>query len=168
MSWNHFLFWSGFTNEQDDQVKKSLIDKQFGFVKRFKKEMVEDLMQDNTQENSSCQGFKESIDEDGREALDDGQDHVVEDEKMEKTFELDSEEDICSTEQNQSSMCIQECSTKAYVVANSKGDILQIPNEKMQNKSFMQVEGQKWRPKTRPTNKLRLNMKRISNPKLGK
>ena len=32
----------------------------------------------------------------------------------------------------------------------------------------MQVEGLKWRPKTRPTNKLRLNMKRILNPKLGK
>ena len=39
-SWDHFLFWSGFTNEQDDQVKKRLIDKQFGFVKRFKKEMI--------------------------------------------------------------------------------------------------------------------------------
>ena len=86
--------------------KKILIDKQFGFVKRFKKEMVGDLMQDNTEENSSCQGFKESVDEDGREALDNKKDHVVKDEKMEKTFELNSEEDICSTEQNQRSMCI--------------------------------------------------------------
>ena len=56
--------------------------------------MVEDLVQDNTRENSSCQGFKESVDEDGRKALDDKQDHVVEDEKMEKTFELNPEEDI--------------------------------------------------------------------------
>ena len=63
-------------------------------------------------------------------------------------------------------MCIQECSTKASVAAYSKGDILQIPNEKIQNKSFMQVEGLKWRPKTRATNELRLNMKRILNPKM--
>ena len=32
--------------------------------------MVEYLMQVKTQENSSCQVFKESIDEDGRKALD--------------------------------------------------------------------------------------------------
>ena len=80
---------------------------------------------------------------------------------MEKTFELNPEEDICSTEQNQSSMCIQESSNKDFVADNSKGDILQIPNVKVHNKSFMQVEGLKWRKKTRPTNKLKLNMKRI-------
>ena len=85
-SWEHFLFWSSFTNEQDDQVKKSLIDKKFGFVKRFKKKMIEDLVQDNIQENSSCQGFKESVDEDGREALEDEKEHVFENEKIEKTF----------------------------------------------------------------------------------
>ena len=124
MSWDHFLFWSGFTNEQDDQVKKILIDKQFGFVKRFKKEMIEDLVQDNIQENSSCQGFKDYVDEDGREALDDKQDHVIEDEKMEKTFELNPEQDICSTEQNQSSICIQEFSAKVSIAVDSKGDIL--------------------------------------------
>ena len=145
-----------------------MIDKQFGFVKRFKKERVEDLVQDNTEKNSSCQGFKESVDEDGRKALDDKQDHVVEDEKMEKTVELNPEEDICSTKPNQIYMCIQECSTKVSVAADSKGEILQIPNVKIQNKYFMQVEGLKWRPKTRPTNKLRLNMKRILNPKFGK
>ena len=41
--------------------------------------MVEDLVHDNTQENSLCQGFKESVDKYGREALDDEQDHVLED-----------------------------------------------------------------------------------------
>ena len=99
MSWDHFLLWSGFTNGQDDQVKKSLIDKQFGFVKRCKREMVEDLMQDNTQENSSCQGFKESVDEDGRKALDEEQDHVLEEGKMEKTSNLNPDENIASTKQ---------------------------------------------------------------------
>ena len=63
-SWDHFLFWSGFTNEQDDQVKKSLTNKQFGFVKRFKKEVFEYLVQDNLHENSSWQGFRDLVDED--------------------------------------------------------------------------------------------------------
>ena len=40
--------------------------------------MVEDLVQDNIQENSSGQGFKESVDMDGRKALDEEQDHVLE------------------------------------------------------------------------------------------
>ena len=52
-SWEHFLFWSSFTNEQEDQVKKSLMNKKFDFVKRFKKELIDDLVQDNVQENSS-------------------------------------------------------------------------------------------------------------------
>ena len=62
-SWDHFLFWSRFTNEQDDHVKKSLTNKQFGFAKRFKKEVFEYLVQDNLQENSSCQGFRDHVDE---------------------------------------------------------------------------------------------------------
>ena len=52
MSWDHFLFWLGFSNEQEDQVKKILMNKQFGFVKRFKKELVDDLVQASVQENS--------------------------------------------------------------------------------------------------------------------
>ena len=105
-SWDHFLFWSGFTSEQDDQVKKILTDKQFGFVKRFKKEMVEDLMQDNTQENSSCQGFKESIDEDEIKALYEEKYHVLEEGKMEKTSNLNPNENIASIEHKQSSTCV--------------------------------------------------------------
>ena len=53
MNWDHFLFWSGFTNEQEDQVKKILMNKQVGFVKRFKKELIDDLVQNNVQDNSS-------------------------------------------------------------------------------------------------------------------
>ena len=63
-SWDHFLFWSGFTNEHGYQVKKSLTNKQFGFVKIFKKEVIEDLVQDNLQENSSGQVFRDPVDED--------------------------------------------------------------------------------------------------------
>ena len=93
-SWDHFLFWLGFTNEQDDHVKKSLTNNQFGFIKRFKKEVFEDLVQDNLQENSSCQGFIDLVDEDQGKALDDEQEHVLEDEKMEKTSDLNPDEDI--------------------------------------------------------------------------
>ena len=46
-SWDHFLFWSGFPNEQEDQVKKILMNEQSIFVKRFKKELIDELVQDN-------------------------------------------------------------------------------------------------------------------------
>ena len=142
--------------------------KQFGFVKRFKKEVFEYLVQDNLQENSSCQGFRDLVDEDRGKALNDEKEHVLEDEKMEKTSDLTPEEDMGSTEQQQSSICVQESSTKIYIAVDSKGNILQVPDVKVQKKYLMQLEGSKWRPKTRATNKLWLNMKRILNPKLGK
>ena len=63
MTWDHFLFQSCFSNEQEDQVKKSLMNKQFSFVKRFKKELVDDLVQASVQENNPGQGFKELVDE---------------------------------------------------------------------------------------------------------
>ena len=59
--------------------------------------MLEDLVQDNLQENSSCQGFRDPIDEDWGKALDDEQEQVLEDEKMEETSDLNPKEDICST-----------------------------------------------------------------------
>ena len=44
---DHFLFWSGFHNKQEDQARKILMSKQFRFVKGFKKELVDELVQDN-------------------------------------------------------------------------------------------------------------------------
>ena len=99
--------------------------------------MIEDLVQDNIQENSSCQGFKNFVDEDGREALDDEQDHVLEDEKREKISDLNHEEYMGSIVQKQSSISVQESSTKFYVVSNFKGKILQVPDVKVQKKSLM-------------------------------
>ena len=97
-SWDHFLLWSQFTNEQGDHVKKSLTNKQFGFVKRFKKDVIEDLVQDSLQEDGSCQRVRDPGNEDQGKVLEDEQEHVLEDEKMEKTLDLNPKEDISSTE----------------------------------------------------------------------
>ena len=43
---------------------------------------------------------------------------------------------------------------------------MQVSKVKLQKESLVQVEEVKWRPKTRVKNKLRLNMKKILNPKL--
>ena len=40
-TWDHFLFWSCFPNKQEYQARKILMSKQFSFVKRFKKELVD-------------------------------------------------------------------------------------------------------------------------------
>ena len=105
-SWDQFSFWSGFTNEHGDHVKKILTNKQFGFIKRFKKEVFEDLVQDNLQENSFGQGFRDTVDEDRGKALDDDQEHSLKNEKMEKTYDLNLDEDIGSTEHKQSFICV--------------------------------------------------------------
>ena len=65
-TWDHFLFWSTFLSEQEFHAKKSLMNKKFSFVKRFKKELSNELLQDSVQENYSSHRF-----EDVSEALDD-------------------------------------------------------------------------------------------------
>ena len=69
--------------------------------------------------------------------LEDEQEHVLEDEKMEKTLDLNLEEDISSTEQKQNSICVQEISTIVFFAADSKGNILQVLDLKVENKSLM-------------------------------
>ena len=49
-----------------------------------------------------------------------------------------------------------------------RNDTLQVSNVKFQRKSPVQVKEVNWRPKTKVKNKLRLNMKKILNPKLRK
>ena len=78
-NWDHVLFWSGFLSEQEVQAKKSLMNKQFSFVKSFKKELSNELLQDSVQENCSSQIF-----EDVREALDDNPEKVLKNDEKEQ------------------------------------------------------------------------------------
>ena len=57
-SWDHFICWLGFTIEQGDHVKKGLPNKQSIFVKKFKRDVIEDLVWNSIQEASSCQRFR--------------------------------------------------------------------------------------------------------------
>ena len=107
-SWDHFLFWSGFTIEQGDHVKKSLLNKQSGFVKRFKGDVIEDLVHDNLQIYSLCQRFKNPGNEDQGKALENEQENTLEYVIMEKTINLNHEEDVNSTEQKQNAICAQK------------------------------------------------------------
>ena len=60
------------------------MNKQFSFVKRFKKELIDDMEQDNVQENSPGQEFEEPMDEYGRETMDGDQEQVLENQEKEK------------------------------------------------------------------------------------
>ena len=94
-----------------------------------------------------------------------------------------------SLERNQSFIGVQERIKNILVEAKLKVDNLQFSNEnikgksvataskydgvqistiKFQGKYFVMLGETKGRPKTRVKNKLRLNMKRILNPKLRK
>ena len=94
-------------------------------------------------------------------------------------------------ERNQSFIDVEEDIIEVHVLVKLKADNLQISNErfkgnsivtglkfdgvqssdvKFQGKSFVilrDIEA-RWRPKTRAKNKLRLNMKKILNPRLMK
>ena len=83
------------------------MNKQFGFVKRFKKELVDDLVQAIVQENSPGQAFKEIVDEDEREALDDNQEQVLENDKRQQRSISNHEEELGLIKQKQGSICVQ-------------------------------------------------------------
>ena len=72
------------------------MNKQFGFVKRFKKQLIDDLVQDNAQENNSGQAFKEPMDEYGRETLDGNQEQFLENRERENIDVSNHEESISS------------------------------------------------------------------------
>ena len=77
------MFWSGFHNEQEEQAKKSLMNKKYIFVKRLKKELSDELVQDRVQENCSTQEFEEPLCEEVREVVNGNQEQVPENAKKE-------------------------------------------------------------------------------------
>ena len=108
------------------------------------------------------------MDEDQIKILDGNQKKVLEIHKREKIVVSNNEEDMGSIEQKQSSTCIQKISTNVFVEDDLKDKVFQSSEVKVQKKSLLQMRESMWRPKTRDKNKLRLNMKRILNPKLKK
>ena len=57
---------------------------------------------------------------------------------------------------------------KGKSVVELKNEGVQISSIKFRGKSYAMIGESNWRPKTREKNKLRLNMKRILNPRLMK
>ena len=97
--WDHFLFWLGFSIKQGDHVKKSLLNKESGFAKKFIRKVFEDLVQDSSQKASSCQRVEDLGNENQKKALENDQEYIMEDEIIEKTINLNPQKDISSTEQ---------------------------------------------------------------------
>ena len=58
--------------------------------------------------------------------------------------------------------------TKEKSMVGFKKEGVLISSVKFQGKSYAMLGESNWRPKTRPNNKLRLNMKKMLNPKLAK
>ena len=75
-----------------------MLNKQSGFVKRFKGDLIEDLVQDNLKKASSCQSFRSPGNEDCGKALANEQESTLEDVIMEKIVNSNPEEDFNSTE----------------------------------------------------------------------
>ena len=139
------------------------MNKQFSFVKRFKKDLSNELLQDSVQDNCSSQRFEYVS-----EALDDKPEKVLNNDEKEKRAISDHEQKLGLAEKKQSFISVQECTTRFPIVAEIRNDTLQVSKVNFQKKDHVQVKEVNWRPKTRVKNKLRLNMKNILNPKLRK
>ena len=58
--------------------------------------------------------------------------------------------------------------TKGNSMVGFKKEGVLISSVNFQGRSYAWLDESTWRPKTRPKNKLRLNMKKLWNPKLAK
>ena len=78
------------------------MNKQFGFAKRFKKELMNELVHDNVQENCSGQGFEEPVDEEVREMFDGNSEQVLKNDEKDQRVVPNYEEKLGLTEQKKS------------------------------------------------------------------
>ena len=77
------------------------------------------------------------MDEYEREALDDNQDQVLENDESQQRSVSNHEEELGSINKKQGSICVQESTTKFPVVAELKDDSLQVSNVNLQKKSLV-------------------------------
>ena len=101
---------------------------------------------------------------------------------------MKQEEERTSVENDQDFTDIQENIADVFVPSKLEVENIQIPSKKLKGRSLVEIKNEgvqissikfrgksyamigesNWRPKTRTKNKLRLNMKRILNPRLMK
>ena len=86
-----------FPSEQEVQVKKSLINKKFTFLKRFNKELSNELFQDSVQHNCLHQIF-----EDASEAVDDNLEKGLKNDEKDQRVVSDHEKKLGLVEKKKS------------------------------------------------------------------
>ena len=164
------------------------MNKSHSLVKKLKKEVIFEAVEETTQVESSVQklkelvgGEKKKIDEDSQLEISEGLKEVYEivlqqpEEKESVKLDLDIN-DIqgnmieVSIPSKMESKDIQVPSekTKGNSMVGFKKEGVLISTVKFWGKSYAMLGESNWRPKTRPKNKLILNMKKLLNPKLDK
>ena len=157
-------------------------------VKRLKKEVIVELVEENSQEESSAQKLEEPIGGEQRYIDEENQIEISKDVEEVLAVALEWEEEKKSVDLDQDINDIQENMADASVPANIEVENIQIPSKKSKGNSLVELKDgglvissikvhrrsyamigeSNWRPKKRAKNKLRMNMKKILNPKLAK
>ena len=158
-------------------------------VKILKKQViVESVEYQNAQVESSAQKLEEPICEEKIEIYEGNQIEVFENVEEVQAAVLKQEEERKLVEHDQAFTDIQENIAYVFVPAKLEAENIQIPSKKLKGKSVVELKNEgvqissikfrgksyamigesNWRPKTRAKNKLRLNMKKLLNPKLAK
>ena len=130
-TWEHFLFWLGIQTQQENQRKKRQMNKHHCLVKRLKREIIDEMVKDNIQEECLVPKFEEFVGEEIRGVLNENQVQISE--NIVETLEEDikQEEDKITLEKNLISRSIQEEIVEVPVPDKLKIDTLQSSNEKL-------------------------------------
>ena len=164
------------------------MNKSHSLVKKLKKEVIIEAVEETTQVESSVQKLEEPV-YGGKNNIDeDNQLEISEDVEEVHAAVLEQKEENKSVELDQNVNDIQEDMVNVFVATKIEVDNIQNISTKTKGKSRVEVKSDgvlisslnfhgksyamigesNWRPKTRRKNKLRLNMKNLLNPKLAK
>ena len=121
------LFWSGFQSEKEDQSKKRQMNKLHSLVKRLKKEVIVESVEENAQVESSAQKLKEPVCGEQRKVDEYNQIEVSEDVEEVQATGLKQEEEKKSVEHDQEFTDIQENITDVFVTTKLEDENIQIP-----------------------------------------
>ena len=191
---DYFLFWSGFQSKKEDQSKKRQLNKGHNLVKKLKKKVKVEIEEDSVQGNSVTQRDENVENEQQNNVKEDeiskGQMQDLEHVEDSLHEEVNQEVNESFIEQEQVPMGVQSEDKESPLFDEARADteqylheqyeegvmsrgikrkVVQLASIKHQGKTLSMLGeiGAGWRTKTRPKNKLRLNMKNLLNPKLN-
>ena len=135
-TWDYFLFWSGFQSEKEDQSKSRQMNKSHSLVKKLKKEVIIEAVEETTQMESSAQKLEEPVGGQQKKIDEDNQLKISKDLEEVPATVLKKQEEKESVKIDQDINDVQENMADVSILSKMESEDIQVLNEKTKGKSM--------------------------------